>query len=302
MPLKHTQIDAFRAVMSTGSITRAATLLNKSQPSVTRFIRDLEKEIGFALFLRTGSRNVPTDDAVSFLKEVERSFAGLLALEKSAAEIRQLSEVPVSVATVSAPTFSLLPETVAGLKQEGHNMLLNTFVHRSPKVVERVRLQQAALGFCNIRAPEPGISITAQYSWPSVAVVPNTHELADREAISLEELADNPFISLGNEYFAAQGVSEKHLSALRAATTIETHLTHSACSYVLQGLGLAISDPLTAGFFEHMGLKSIPLLPVIPYDFAIIQSSFFTPSRGVSKFLEQLKISLDEIPAAPAHR
>lgn len=293
LPLKHTQIDAFRAVMSTGSITRAALLLNKSQPSVTRFIRDLEEEIGFALFLRTGSRIVPTDDAVSFLKEVERSFAGLLALEKSAAEIRQLSEVPVSVATISAATFTLLPETAAALQAKGHGLKVSTFIHRSPKVVERVRLQQAALGFCNIRVPEPGISILAKYSWPSVAVVPGTHELASRGCVSLEDLAANPFISLGNEYFAAQGVSGKQLSLLRRATTIETHLTHSACSYVLQGLGVAISDPLTAGFFERLGLKAVPLQPVIPYDFAIIQSSFFTPSRGVSKFLELLITNLD---------
>ncbi|MCP4766902.1 MAG: LysR family transcriptional regulator, partial [Gammaproteobacteria bacterium] len=46
------QLEAFRAVMMTRSITRASELLFVSQPAVTRLINDLESSVAFPLFQR----------------------------------------------------------------------------------------------------------------------------------------------------------------------------------------------------------------------------------------------------------
>ena len=48
------QLDAFRATLRTGSITGASRALAISQPSVTRLIKELERSVGFALFVRSG--------------------------------------------------------------------------------------------------------------------------------------------------------------------------------------------------------------------------------------------------------
>ena len=45
MRLRH--IEVFRALMLTHSATRAAELLHTSQPTTSRFLGDLEREIGF---------------------------------------------------------------------------------------------------------------------------------------------------------------------------------------------------------------------------------------------------------------
>ena len=54
------QLEAFAAVMSTGSVTGAARLLARSQPAITRLVQELEAEIGYALFTRNGPRVTPT--------------------------------------------------------------------------------------------------------------------------------------------------------------------------------------------------------------------------------------------------
>ncbi|MCP4433148.1 MAG: LysR family transcriptional regulator, partial [Gammaproteobacteria bacterium] len=71
------QLEAFRAVMITRSITRASELLFVSQPAVTRLINDLESSVAFPLFQRIKKRLHPTPEAHAFYEEVERSFAGL---------------------------------------------------------------------------------------------------------------------------------------------------------------------------------------------------------------------------------
>ena len=59
------QIEAFRAVMLTGSVVGAAKFMNVTQPGVSRTIGLLELHLGYALFERRGRRLIPTHEAES---------------------------------------------------------------------------------------------------------------------------------------------------------------------------------------------------------------------------------------------
>ncbi len=86
MSFRH--IEAFRAVMATGSMTEASRRLHTSQPQVSRLIGQLEGITGLPLFDRGGSRLIPTLDGTRFHAEVERAFVGLASLEAAAGRIR----------------------------------------------------------------------------------------------------------------------------------------------------------------------------------------------------------------------
>ncbi|PMS15247.1 transcriptional regulator, partial [Paraburkholderia rhynchosiae] len=57
-------IEAFRAVMSSNSMTNAARVMHTSQPQVSRLISQLESITAFPLFERNGSRLNPTQDGL----------------------------------------------------------------------------------------------------------------------------------------------------------------------------------------------------------------------------------------------
>ncbi len=71
------QLEAFAAVMSAGSVTAAGKMLGRSQPSVTRVIQELEQELGFALFERSGPKVTPTHKAFMMYGEVESALLGI---------------------------------------------------------------------------------------------------------------------------------------------------------------------------------------------------------------------------------
>ena len=62
------QIEAFRAVMLTRSMTGAAEMIGVTQPAVSRLVRDLEAELGLSLFERRGNKLVPVALADTFSK------------------------------------------------------------------------------------------------------------------------------------------------------------------------------------------------------------------------------------------
>ena len=62
MRITHRQIEAFRALMVSGSMTEAAQYLSVTQPAVSKIISQLESELGFSLFERRQGKLSPTDD------------------------------------------------------------------------------------------------------------------------------------------------------------------------------------------------------------------------------------------------
>ena len=67
--MNHRQVEAFQAVMETGSVTKAGKVLYISQPAVSRLISDLESNVGFKLFFRRKGRLEPTVKADDFSRQ-----------------------------------------------------------------------------------------------------------------------------------------------------------------------------------------------------------------------------------------
>ena len=97
------QLKAFNAVMQTGSITAAAKQMLVSQPSVTRLIRDLELNLGFALFVRQGRGIIATVEVRRFHLAVESTFLNIERLDDLAASIRKKAVSKISIGVI--PTF-----------------------------------------------------------------------------------------------------------------------------------------------------------------------------------------------------
>src|ERR1700753_2089584 len=107
MNLKH--IEAFRAVMVSGSMTAAAKALFTSQPNVSRLISQLERDTDLQLFQRIGVRLIPTSEGTAFFREVERAFVGLQGLANAAAQIRNLGSGRLRLGGLPSAGTTALP-------------------------------------------------------------------------------------------------------------------------------------------------------------------------------------------------
>ena len=61
------QLEYFVAVIDSGSFSRAAVVLNLTQPSLSRQIALLEAELGQRLLVRTGHGTTPTEAGEALL-------------------------------------------------------------------------------------------------------------------------------------------------------------------------------------------------------------------------------------------
>ena len=77
LKFKIRQLEAFRAVADSGSITKAARYLGISQPAVSRLVSDFSKTVGFDLFQRRRGILEPTSHLPSVLVSFLRSRPGV---------------------------------------------------------------------------------------------------------------------------------------------------------------------------------------------------------------------------------
>lgn len=294
--LNHRQVEAFRAVFLTGSMTLAGEMIGISQPAVSRLIRDLEEMIGLKLFNRQGVKIAPTSDASILFQEVERSFRGLDRVARTAQELAQKRGGILRITTTYAISQFLLPPVLSKFRSIWPDVTITLHTASSPEIVNLMEMQHYDLGIA-IRAP--GL-IDLQYeslgSVEAVCVVHESHPLAVRHTVSVEDLHGQPLLSLPvnseiqpriNAVIDAAGVVPQRI--------LETSFASTICSLVANKVGLAVIDPFTATGFQQRGLVSRKFEPTIQYDLNLVASMHRAQSKITESAVSLIRAQYNEI-------
>lgn len=105
--------EAFAKVAETGSITKAAKLLEYSQPGISHMIRALENELGFSLLKRSGGKFVPTENGARILHHCYQILKDENDLKKEAQAINGLMTGSITIGVFNSMIIDFIPDVVA---------------------------------------------------------------------------------------------------------------------------------------------------------------------------------------------
>lgn len=281
------QIEAFRALMLTGSTTRAAEAMHVTQPAVSRLVRELQAELGLMLFERKGNRLVPSREAIALYAEVERSYVGLERIAHSARELRERRAGVLRVAAMPTLSNAALPRFAASFLAAHPNVDMAMFGLVSHMVLDWVVSEQCDVGFA--AAPIQHAAVAAEMMPPVryVAVVPEHHRLAARRRIHPRDFAGEAFVGLGPNtpsQFRLDDVFSSH--GVKRRVRVETPLSSIACALVASGAGIAIVDPFTAVEFVGRGVAVRAFEPAIEFHVAALYPVQRTLSAVARDFID----------------
>lgn len=279
MKLNARQIEAFRAVMLTGSMTGAGDFLAITQPAVSRLIRDFEIAAGLALFERRGNQLIPSQAAISLMAEVERSFLSVSHIVATAEAIGRHSAGSLRIAAMPALATGVLARFASAFQRARPDLYLSIMGIPSHLVIEAVASGQADIGYAEGPSERSGFSIVAVRT-PAVVVIPEGHALALKEVITPADLAHQRFIVLGRGTIFASRI-DVALAEVPRKIVAETGLSHTACIMVSEGVGITIVDPATAADYADRGVVSRPLSVLIDDNFVYMRRSQ-RPTSGLT--------------------
>jgi DNA-binding transcriptional LysR family regulator len=106
--MTYDQLDAFLRVASEGSFTAASASLHKSQPAVSKLVRNLEDELGIQLFDRGAYRATLTDAGRLFFERAAGVLESTEALRSFALELAGEAEPIVRLAIEAVAPLDLI--------------------------------------------------------------------------------------------------------------------------------------------------------------------------------------------------
>jgi DNA-binding transcriptional LysR family regulator len=286
MRLQPRQIEAFRALLLTGSTVRAARSLHITQPAVSRLVRELQSTLQLQLFERSGNRLIPTSEGLALYREVERSFVGMDRILQAAHELRVRRSGMLRIAAMPALTNGVLPRFTGGFLAARPSVDLAMFGLLSHTVVDWVVSNQCDLGFTAAPVQHAAVRSKPLPSVPYVAVIPAGHKLARRKALRPSDFLDEPFIALGPSSPSRFRIDDIFFAnAVPLTVRVETPLSEIACALVAAGVGVSICDPFTAAEYSTRGVVTRPLTPAIDFQLAALSSMHRTPTAVENDFV-----------------
>jgi DNA-binding transcriptional LysR family regulator len=197
------QLRSFVVVADEMNVGRAAMRLHLTQPSLSRQIAALERDLGVELFARVKRRFVLTAAGETFLAEAQdllrRSDEAVRAAQRT-----QRGELgTLRLRFVQSATFEALPRLLSAFRQAYPEVVLDLEAWTTLRQTEALRDGRIDVGLLRLSTPvgetavvqlAPGLASRVVAEDSLVVVLPARHRLARRKRLRLADLADEPFV------------------------------------------------------------------------------------------------------------
>ncbi|MGB1328595.1 MAG: LysR substrate-binding domain-containing protein [Candidatus Puniceispirillaceae bacterium] len=290
MKITFRQIDAFQTLITSGTVTKTAALLEVSQPAVSRLIADLEKTAGFKLFNRSGRELEPTLEGRLFAEEVAQSMSGLKRIEQAAQNIRDFNHVKLRL--VSTPPFAstLAPVLIKKFSKRHPNVHVCLEVQSDDERIEWMVLKNQDFGVAVSTGRNRNIAAHELLCTEAVCILPVSHRLAGNKSVSPEDLVGEIFVSyFEGSLFKSDIDKAFNVAKVRRLTRYEGKTTGAIIGMVGAGLGVSIiSSGFGAGSFDQR-CTTVPFIPQISYTAELLWSTQRGLSTIQSEFLDMVR-------------
>lgn len=265
------QIEAFRAVIVSGSASRAAELLEITQPAISRSILELERNIGFALFDRVKGRLVPTADGQIFFQDVTASFVGLDHLRSSAARIRDFGSGDIRFASLAAMGSTLVPHAIKLFMAKHASAAITLQVTSSSQVRDLVASGRFDLGLAADEIDLSSIDYQTFSTPKAVCAIPAGHKLAELKLIRPQHLDGERFIALAPEDTVRRQVDDVlTATGVRPKIVMETPNSATVCALAMEGIGVGLVNPYATDGYALRGVVFRPFSAAVHFKILMI--------------------------------
>ena len=265
MELRH--LRYFSAVAESSNMSKASSLVNITQPALSRQIKDLEDELGVALFSRHSSGMKLTEGGQVFLRSSKKILAFAAAAVREANTVGKQLDIEFKVGfdydSISVSMFQALSDF--GL----NNLAVKLSLVELPP---RTLLEHLRTGALDMAITETGVvDLTEEFEElvmqkKRLQILLNAqHKLASCSQVDLASLADEPLIVLRDKLIGnskIRAIKACRRSGFEPPIVIECNTYAAMLGFVAAGRGYCL-HPNNGDFSLYKSVvRIVPALQV----------------------------------------
>lgn len=207
----------FYFVAKHGSITAAANVLMSAQPNVTRSIRNLERDLGCALFTRSNHGVKLTPEGEKLYEHVAIAYAQIAEGEAELAAYNSMEKGVIRIGVSETALHEALLTALENYRRLYPGVHVNILNYSSQTAI--AALKNGAVDFAMIATPfdaDSGLKSTHVKFFHDIAVCGKDYSELSGRVVRFRELINYPIVSLGkpsrtfdfySKLFARKGIS-----------------------------------------------------------------------------------------------
>lgn len=285
----------FLAVAREETISGAAEYLHLSQPSLSRQLMDLEKELGKQLFVR-GNRKITLTEDGELLRR--RAIEITTLVQKTESEIQDSRE-PISgniyIGGGETQAMRFVAQTAKKLQNVHPYIQYHIYSGNSDDIIER--LDKGLLDFGVLIEPfdhakYDSVKLPITVTWG--VIMRKDSPLAKKETVKPEDLYDLPLI-LSRQSMASETQLEWLGKSTDELNIVGTYnLLHNASLMVEEGVGYALGLEKLLHYQSEDSLCFRPLFPKQEVGTDLVWKKYQVFSKTSEKFLQQIHRAISE--------
>jgi len=285
------RLQVFHTVARLLSFTKAAETLHMTQPAVTFQVRQLEEHFNTRLFDRTHNRISLTDAGKRVFEYADRIFELYNEMESA---VREMTGDVSGVLMIGASTTIaeyMLPALLGDFKKRYPDVNVQLKVSNSDGIVHMVENNVIDLGVVESPVLNKNLVVEVCRVDKLVAVCAPQHPLAGRNAVTIQELLEYPYIcreeGSGTREVIAEYMTEQGINSGSVNLTMELGSPESIKGAVEAGMGVSIISSATVQKELKLGtLVSLTLKPSLERPFSFVHQKQKFRHRAMDELLE----------------
>lgn len=283
----------FLTVAREASITKAANSLHLTQPTLSRQLQELEKELGQQLLIRGKSKITLTPEGMMLRKRAEEIVD---MVEKTEAEFKSINDIvggDIYIGCGETESMKYIAQVMKELQDEYPDIKFHIYSGNAEDVTEK--LDKGLLDFGVLIQPidlskYDNITLPQKDVWG--VIMPNDSPLSKKNVIKLEDLVDKPILvsrQMSKKYSAESGFLDwfgEYFDSLNIVATY--NLVYNAAIMVEMGIGYAVTLDKLVNTTNNSNICFRPLCPKLESRLDIVWKKYQIFSPAAKLFLEKL--------------
>ncbi|MDC0391091.1 LysR family transcriptional regulator [Candidatus Pelagibacter ubique] len=294
-------LKVFNEIMLSGTVSQAAKNLKRTQSSISAALSNLEKGIGYDLFVRKNRRLHPVPEAY-FLKEESKNILQqmedldqiLIKKKETGSELIKISSIPLLAEL-------LIPNTISKFKKKSPHS--NFFVSsvQSSTVYQEISTQTFDIGIAELQNKKALVN-QKEYHCECICVLFSGDPLSKKKIITPRDLSKKKCVSFQPNHFITKNlinIFEKNKAIFNPHYQFQNAGT-SCVSIVNNSDTYSVISPISFWLINKFNLDTSKIVfrrlsSTIPYSFGILTPAHQPMSQIAKSFLNYLEIGIENM-------
>ncbi|MBI3694017.1 MAG: LysR family transcriptional regulator [Acidobacteria bacterium] len=260
------QLRTFLEIVRLKSFSRAAQTCFRTQPAISAQIRQMEQELGTALFERFGSRISLTTAGKIFAEYAQQLLEVRRRAIEAVAELDRIPKGELVIAANEATCIHVLPDVFSHYKERFPEVQIQVSRAYGARAVQAVLENTVDFAITQLPIQERKLEIVKIYSDEIRLLAPPGHPLARAKSVTAKEAAEYPLLLPKSGRTRAQ--IDQFLEPVEDGVRISMELESSEMikRFVMAGLGIAFMavssarEEIKARELKDVALAPLPLM------------------------------------------